>query len=160
MGLLSFIKEAGEKLFGGNDAKAATAVGGNADAAAAEAIMGYIRTQNLDAKDLAVSFKGADSSVTVTGEAPDQETREKIILCCGNVAGVVAVHDQMTVAQAADESTYHTVKSGDTLSKIAKTVYGDAMKYPMIFEANKPMLKHPDKIYPGQVLRIPALAKA
>jgi len=55
------------------------------------------------------------------------------------------------------EAQYHTVVKGDTLSKIAKTFYGDAMKYPVIFEANKPMLTHPDKIYPGQVLRIPAL---
>jgi nucleoid-associated protein YgaU len=49
------------------------------------------------------------------------------------------------------------VVRGDTLSKIAKQFYGDAMKYPAIFEANKPMLKHPDKIYPGQMLRIPAI---
>ena len=38
----------------------------------------------------------------------------------------------------------------------AKKFYGDANKYPVIFEANKPMLNHPDKIYPGQLLRIPA----
>ena len=49
-------------------------------------------------------------------------------------------------------------QTGDTLSKIAKEMYGDANKYPVIFEANKPMLKDPDKIYPGQVLRIPAEA--
>ncbi len=155
MGLLSFIKDAGEKLFGGSEAKAATAAGANPDEAAAAAIMNYIKAQNLTAENLAVRFNGQDASVTVSGQAPDQQTREKIALCCGNVAGVVAVNDQMTVAQSADESTYHTVKSGDTLSKIAKTVYGDAMKYPVIFEANKPMLKDPDKIYPGQVLRIP-----
>ncbi len=53
------------------------------------------------------------------------------------------------------EAKYYTVVKGDTLSKIAKASYGDAMKYPVIFEANKPMLKDPDKIYPGQVLRIP-----
>jgi nucleoid-associated protein YgaU len=52
----------------------------------------------------------------------------------------------------------YTVKSGDTLSAIAKEQYGDAMKYPQIFEANKPMLENPDKIYPGQVLRIPPLS--
>ena len=55
------------------------------------------------------------------------------------------------------EGTYYEVKKGDTLSKIAKAQYGDAMKYPQIFEANRPMLKDPDKIYPGQVLRIPPL---
>jgi nucleoid-associated protein YgaU len=47
------------------------------------------------------------------------------------------------------------VKSGDTLSAIAKQFYGDAGRYSAIFEANKPMLKDPDEIYPGQVLRIP-----
>lgn len=160
MGLLSFIKDAGEKLFGGSEAKAATAGGGNPDAAAVDAIRAYIKAQNLEAQDLTIAFNGADSSVTVGGIAPDQATREKIVLCCGNVAGVGEVHDQMTVAQAADASTWHTVKSGDTLSKIAKATYGDAMKYPVIFEANKPMLKDPDKIYPGQVLRIPPLANA
>ena len=51
----------------------------------------------------------------------------------------------------------YEVKSGDTLSKIAREFYGDAMKYPAIFEANKPLLSDPDKIYPGQVLRIPPL---
>ena len=91
------------------------------------------------------------------GVAPDQATREKIVLCCGNVAGVGAVKDMMSVDQSAPEATYYTVVSGDTLSKIAKTHYGDANKYPAIFEANKPMLTHPDKIYPGQVLRIPPL---
>jgi len=52
-------------------------------------------------------------------------------------------------------SRFYTVKSGDTLGKIAKEFYGNAGKYPVIFEANKPMLKDPDRIYPGQVLRIP-----
>ena len=54
------------------------------------------------------------------------------------------------------EQTY-TVQAGDNLSKIAKQFYGNPNKYPVIFEANKPMLKDPDKIYPGQKLRIPAL---
>ncbi len=53
------------------------------------------------------------------------------------------------------ESAYREVKSGDTLSKIAKEAYGDANAYMQIFEANKPMLSNPDKIYPGQMLRIP-----
>ena len=68
------------------------------------------------------------------------------------------VNDLMTVAQPADESQWHTVAKGDTLSAISKKYYGDANKYTAIFEANKPMLTHPDKIYPGQKLRIPALA--
>jgi nucleoid-associated protein YgaU len=61
-------------------------------------------------------------------------------------------------APAADEPVFHTVKSGDTLSAISKQVYGDANKYNAIFEANRPMLSSPDKIYPGQSLRIPKLA--
>jgi nucleoid-associated protein YgaU len=52
-------------------------------------------------------------------------------------------------------SKFYTVVKGDTLSKIAKEFYGDASKYPVIFEANTPMLKDPDLIYPGQVLRVP-----
>ena len=80
-------------------------------------------------------------------------------LCCaaGNVSGAAKVDDQLTVAASGSAaSTYHTVKSGDTLSKIAKEAYGDANIYMKIFEANKPMLSNPDKVYPGQVLRIPA----
>ena len=95
--------------------------------------------------------------MTVSGVAPDQATKEKIVLCCGNVASVAKVNDMLTVAAPAEpESKYHTVKSGDTLSKIAKEAYGDANAYMKIFEANKPMLKDPNKIYPGQMLRIPA----
>jgi nucleoid-associated protein YgaU len=69
---------------------------------------------------------------------------------------VTQVDDAMTVAVPADASRYYTVVRGDTLSAISKTQYGDANKYLKIFEANKPMLSNPDKIYPGQVLRIPA----
>jgi nucleoid-associated protein YgaU len=68
------------------------------------------------------------------------------------------VDDQLSVASTEPQSQYHRVVSGDTLSKIAKQYYGDISKYPEIFEANQPMLKDPDKIYPGQVLRIPPLA--
>ena len=80
------------------------------------------------------------------------------MLTCGNVAGVAAVDDDLIVDKPQPESQWHTVESGDNLSKIAKKFYGDANKYPQIFEANKPMLKDPDKIYPGQKLRIPPLA--
>ena len=64
---------------------------------------------------------------------------------------------EVAVIEEAEMAKFHTVESGDTLGKIAKIFYGNAMKYPVIFEANKPMLTHPDKIYPGQVLRIPPL---
>ena len=161
MGLVSFLKDAGEKLFGGKSAQAAPAAAAPAaDVAqlndtAGQAIEKYIAAQQLEAENLDVKFDGASGTVTVSGTAPDQATKEKILLCCGNVSGVEKVDDQMTVAQAADPSRFHTVAKGDTLSAIAKTYYGNANKYPQIFEANKPMLSHPDKIYPGQVLRIP-----
>ena len=94
----------------------------------------------------------------VSGTVPDQETREKVVLCCGNVASVEHVNDQLKVANAGQAGDFYTVKSGDTLSKIAKQHYGDANRYSAIFEANKPMLSDPDKIYPGQTLRIPRLS--
>jgi nucleoid-associated protein YgaU len=165
MGIISFFKEAGEKLFGGKDAAAAQPAGPDAaelqaraaaaNKTAADAIATYIGTQKLSADGLNVEFDGASGSVTVSGVAPDQATREKIVLCCGNVHGVSQVNDMMTVAQPADESQWHTVAKGDTLSAIAKKFYGNANAYQKIFEANTPMLKHPDKIYPGQLLRIP-----
>jgi nucleoid-associated protein YgaU len=164
MSLISFLQEAGEKLFRSQPATPAAAPAAAAPAAnvstlnatAAEAIEKYIRSQNLNADGLDVAYDGSTQTVTVTGTAADQATREKIVLCCGNVAGVSKVNDQLQVAAGAEpESTYHTVKSGDTLSKIAKEAYGDANAYMQIFEANKPMLSHPDKIYPGQKLRIP-----
>ena len=49
----------------------------------------------------------------------------------------------------------YEVKAGDSLSKIAKAEYGNANDWPRIFEANKDILKDPDKIYPGQKLKIP-----
>ena len=168
MGIVSFFKEAGEKLFGHKDAEAAAAAAAKApneaelqeraraaNQAAAQAIEKYIAAQGLAADGLAVEFDGATSTVAVSGQAADQATKEKILLCCGNVTGVAQVNDMMTVAQPADESQYHTVVRGDTLSAIAKKFYGNANAYPKIFEANKPMLSHPDKIYPGQLLRIP-----
>ncbi len=165
MGIVSFIKEAGEKLFGRREAAAAPApAAGAAPAAASEqanetagqAIETYIASQGLAADGLDVKFDGATGTVTVSGMAADQATKEKIVLCCGNVNGVGKVNDLITVSQPADESKYYTVAKGDTLSAIAKSQYGNANDYMKIFEANKPMLSHPDKIYPGQVLRIPA----
>jgi nucleoid-associated protein YgaU len=169
MGIMSFIKEAGEKLFGTKetaaaaeqakaapDNSAALAASAAANEKAGKAIEQYIAAQKLSADGLDVKFEGSTSTVTVAGQAADQATKEKILLCCGNVAGVAGVNDLMTVAAPADESKWHTVVKGDTLSAIAKTHYGNANSYMKIFEANKPMLSHPDKIYPGQLLRIPA----
>ncbi|MBK7407833.1 MAG: peptidoglycan-binding protein LysM [Saprospirales bacterium] len=99
-----------------------------------------------------------DDTVIVNGEVESQEQREKVILVLGNVDGIAAVDDRLEVVQSAPEAVFYEVQKGDTLSKIAKAQYGNAMKYPVIFEANKPMLTDPDKIYPGQMLRIPPLA--
>ncbi len=162
MSLISFIKEAGEKLFKAPPAAPAANAPAQPDMAALNATAGaaiekYIASQKLEVEGLNVGYDGATQTVTVSGVAPDQATKEKVVLCCGNVAAVSKVNDMLTVAASSEpESKYHTVKSGDTLSKIAKEAYGDANAYMKIFEANKPMLSNPDKIYPGQMLRIPA----
>lgn len=161
MGLLSFVREAGEKLFGRKEVEAAAAESAQDKLAdlnqkAAAAIVAYIDKQGLDTRALQVSFDGASSTVTVAGTVADQATKEKVLLCCGNVDGVDKVDDQLTVTNPEPPATFHTVVRGDTLSAIAKACYGNANAYMKIFEANKPMLSDPNKIYPGQVLRIPA----
>lgn len=118
----------------------------------------------LVVKDVHVSFAGG--VVTIQGEAANRVTKEKVVLALGNLPGVHSVDDRMTLpapppaavpVAEEPEAQFYTVVKGDTLGKISKHFYGDAMKYPVIFEANKPMLKNPDLIFPGQVLRIPAL---
>jgi nucleoid-associated protein YgaU len=166
MGIIDFVRNAGEKLFGRGQAEAAMkesksdprndAKMQQANAAAGDAILTYIKAQSLSATGLTVTFDGSTGTVVVYGVAPDQATKEKIVLAAGNVEGVEKVNDMLTVDKSAPEAQYYTVVSGDTLSKISKQFYGDANQYPKIFEANKPMLSHPDKIYPGQKLRIPA----
>jgi nucleoid-associated protein YgaU len=162
MSLISFIQEAGEKLFNHPKAAPSASAAPQPDLAALNATAGqaiekYIASQGLKADGLDVAYDGASQTVTVSGVAADQATKEKIVLCCGNVAAVAKVNDMLTVSAGAEqESTYREVKSGDTLSKIAKEAYGDANAYMKIFEANKPMLSDPNKIYPGQMLRIPA----
>ena len=100
MGLFSFIKEAGEKLFGGKDAQAAPAAAPTQDelnAKASKAIETYIAAQNLGASNVQVAFEGPEGKVTVKGTAPTQAAKEKITLCCGNVAGVTSVENLMEV---------------------------------------------------------------
>jgi nucleoid-associated protein YgaU len=157
MGLMSFIKEAGRKL-GIGKAEATQAEGAPAPATPAAADLEHeVRSLGLDVKDLKVEVVG--DTVKVTGNTPDQATKEKLLLALGNVAGVASVDDAVTAHAAEPEAVIYVVKKGDTLSAIAKAQYGAASKYMAIFEANKPMLKDPDKIYPGQALRIPPLAK-
>lgn len=147
MGIFEFIKEAGEKLFGGKEARA------EAKKETEEGLVNQVRQMGLKVENLSIDFN--DGAATIRGKTVSQEEREKIILLVGNTKGVGRVDDQMTVETPAPEATLYTVKKGDTLSKIAKEQYGNAGRYMVIFEANKPMLKDPDKIYPGQVLRIP-----
>lgn len=170
MGLIQFMKGAGEKLvdlFDGNDEKEAAArkaaeEAANAalaqdarNAATGRALHALVTKMGLASEDLAVAF--IDGQVTLAGTVASQEAREKIVLLVGNTHGVAAVDDQLTVTAPTPAATLYTVVSGDTLSKIAKAHYGDARKYPVIFEANRPMLRDPDRIFPGQVLRIPPL---
>lgn len=145
MGIFAFVKEAGEKLW-------ESIVG--QEAQAAESLKDHIAKVGLGNPNIQVSVEG--DKVIATGEVASQEEKEKILLALGNVAGVSGVEDHITVATPAPEARFVTVKKGDTLSAIAKAEYGNANAYMKIFEANKPMLSHPDKIYPGQVLRIPA----
>lgn len=164
MGLFSFIKDAGAKVFGIGKTSAEEAAEAAADAAeakrkreeaAANRLEETVSDLQLQVEDL--NIKIDDDTATICGMAYDQATREKVVLVVGNSNGIATVDDQMTVEHVEPEAQFHTVVSGDTLGKIAKKYYGNAMKYPVIFEANKPMLKDPDLIYPGQVLRIPPL---
>ncbi len=157
MGLFSFFKNAGANLFKSSEEKAADAA---AEAKALEkqrieALNGVVSGLGIKIENLDIDVK--DDIVKVYGQTESQSDKEKIILALGNVAGVATVDDRISVVTPAPEATFYEVKSGDSLSKIAKAHYGDAMKYPVIFEANKPMLSDPNKIYPGQVLRLPPL---
>jgi nucleoid-associated protein YgaU len=148
MGLIDFVLGAGEKLFGGK---------GESDQERSAKLENHVRMMGLSVEMLKIDVSG--DQATVQGKVGSQMDREKIVLAVGNTNGISKVDDRLQVAlkeqKKEPEAKYYTVVKGDSLSKIAKTQYGDAMKYPMIFEANKPMLKDPDKIYPGQVLRIP-----
>ncbi|HCR0680945.1 TPA: peptidoglycan-binding protein LysM [Klebsiella aerogenes] len=148
MGLLSFVKEAGEKIW--------DAVSGSSKEDQADKLKKHIDSLNLPGAEKVNIAVADDGTATVTGDVGSQEDKEKILVAVGNVTGIGQVNDNVTVTQSGAESRYYTVKSGDTLSAISKAMYGSANDYQRIFEANKPMLKHPDKIYPGQVLIIPA----
>ena len=157
MGLFNFIKSAGRMLgIGGHDDAVQDESKQAPPPPAPEAIQKEVERLGLDAKGLEIKVEG--DTVRIAGTAADAETREKLILAAGNVAGIAKVEDAIqTAAPAAPEPVFYTVVKGDTLSAISKKYYGDPNKYNAIFEANKPMLTHPDKIYPGQKLRIPKI---
>lgn len=147
MSILSFLKNVGEKIMGSSDTKPATS----------DELKKELAKHNLDDDGIDVNVEG--EKVTVSGKALTTEQAEKISLALGNTMGVSEVENKLEVAQPATEARMYTVKSGDTLWKISEEMYGKGKgdKYNVIFEANTPMLTHPDKIYPGQVLRIPEL---
>lgn len=144
MSIFTFVKEAGAKLW-------ESLVG--QEAQAAESLKEHVAKVGLGNPNIQVAVEG--EKVIATGEVATQEEKEKILLALGNVAGVGEVEDRITVVAPAAAARFVAVKKGDTLSAIAKAEYGNANLYPKIFEANKPLLSHPDKIYPGQALRIP-----
>ena len=162
MGLFSFIKEAGAKVFGKKEEKRQAPNPQIAEhikeeqaveKSKLESLQDTVRALNIPIENMNLAFSQA---VTVTGRTKTNADREKVILAIGNVEGVSIVEDKIEVEQAEPEAQFYTVKKGDSLSKIAGEFYDDVQAYPVIFEANKPMLKDPSLIYPGQVLRIPA----
>ncbi len=141
MGLLSFAKDIGKKLF-------------NREEDAPAKISAYIEEDNPGVSNLKVAVK--DGVVTMAGEAESAEALEKAMLMAGNVEGVTEVRSDNVAAPAAtDKVEYYEIVSGDTLSAIAQKYYGKASAYPRIFEANREVIKDPDKIYVGQKIRIP-----
>src|SRR6516225_4428302 len=147
MGLISFVKEAGAFLFGhsAGESQPATA----ASQLTVELLQKQAEAVGVSVQNLAIELNGG--AATVRGSVGSQTDREKLVLAIGNTPGVGQVDDQLTISAPA------TTPSA-TLSAIAKSYYKDGSKYPRIFEANKPMLGDPNKIYPGQVLRIPPQA--
>ncbi len=166
MGLFSFVKNAGAKLFGRKDKKTKEEENAEKATAIEKAITNHGIT--IEYQRIVVS----DDAVELSGIADSKAEKEKVVLIAGNVDGIATVDDQMEVAAAEEEvptprsveevpqTVFYTVEKGDTLWKISSDHYGNGSKYPVIFEANKPMLEHPDKIYPGQMLRIPPLDEA
>lgn len=176
MALWDFVKDAGSSIFGSKaeaaEAPAAPEASAPAKSAAEQeterkiaALNAEVQRLGLDGNDVHLKLNG--DKVTVTSKGADRETMEKLILAVGNIKGIAQVEADLpeaapTPAAAADtpapqaaEPVFHTVAKGETLSAIAKKYLGSANKYHAIFEANKPMLSDPDKIYPGQTLRIP-----
>jgi nucleoid-associated protein YgaU len=153
MGLIEFALEAGKKLFGGDAAAAAPTTDETVLSKRAVALEQHVQALGLAVDGLKI--KVAQDTAWVRGTVPTQAAAELVALAVGNTAGIAKVENQLEVKAVEPPARLYTVRRGDTLSAISKQLYGDAGKYRLIFEANKPMLKDPDEIYPGQVLRIP-----
>ena len=144
MGMFDFLKNVGANLFGEGKNEA-------------EEIEKLLKTDLGDSiTDMKVEFD--DGTLSLSGNCDSHATREKAVLLSGNVKGVEKVNDENLTApepEPVEETEFYTIQSGDSLSKIAKQYYGDAMKYPVIFEANREIIKDANLIYPGQRIRIP-----
>jgi len=154
MGLFSFIKNAGANLFGNKEKKAQMA-----EEERQAKLLAHINSFSLRTSGVTASLSG--STVILEGEVDTFHEKNRIIMAAGNIDGIDSVDDRMELTEPVvevPETQFYTVVKGDWLSKISKKVYGNAKHYNVIFEANKPMLKDPDLIYPGQVLVIPILA--
>jgi nucleoid-associated protein YgaU len=170
MAIWDFVKNAGKSVFGAAEAatpKSADPTAASLAAAAkpspdevtkakVAALKAELRALNLDKDDVHLTLKG--DTVKVASLGADRETMEKLILAVGNIEGIAKVEADLPDEPQAKDPVFHTVEKGDTLSAIAKKYLGNANKYHAIFEANRPMLSDPDKIYPGQMLRIPDAA--
>ena len=140
MGLFDFASNIGRKLFSNED-----------DAAAK--ITEHLEANNPGVDGLSIDYQ--DGVVTVSGEGVDSAAVEKAILMAGNVEGVQQVVNNTNVTVEEGQVEYYEIQSGDTLSKLAKNYYGDAMAYNRIFDANREVIEDPDLIFVGQKIRIP-----
>ena len=141
MGLFDFVRNVGNKLF-------------NRDDEAAEKIREHIEADNPGIQDIQVAFD--DGVVSISGAAQSPEAMEKAVLMAGNIKGVREVKAEgVKVPQSDVKVEYYVIQSGDTLSALAKRYYGNAKEYPKIFDANREVIKDPDKIFVGQKIRIP-----
>ena len=161
MDLFGFVKDVGRRLF-------------DKDEVAANRIREHIQAHNPGVEDLEVTFD--NGIVGLSGRCTRPDAFQKCVLMAGNVKGVADVyasalvpfvapkpeavpvggphqHAHATPEQANEE--YYVIQRGDTLSHIAKRYFGNASDWRRLFEANREVIEDPDKIFPGQKIRVP-----